>query len=160
MGFPLVNNRVYDFSSIEVVLPSGIIKGFTEISYSDTIDHGEFRGAAPHALALTNGEYAAEASITMEKQLHVLFMLALKTLSIPFGGQIHAVRFPIIVKYSGAGLSMPLVTDKLLGCAYGGTENSHSQGSDALVSTVPLAVRGISWNGVNALGTAALDLGI
>lgn len=159
-SLPLVNNRVYDFSSIELILPSGPIKSFTEITYSDTVDHGEFRGSAPHVLAHTNGEYAAEASITMEKQQHVLFMAALKLLSIPLGGQIHAVQFPITVIYSGAGASMPLVTDKLIDCAYGGSESGGSQGNEALMVTVPIALRGIIWNGVNVLGTAALDLGI
>lgn len=54
---------------------------------------------------------------------------------------------------------MPLVKDKLVGCAWGGSESGGSQGTDALMVPVPISLRGIIWNGINPLGNAALDLG-
>ena len=158
--FPLVNGRAYDFSCIETVpLPLlGVVKAITEISYSDNLEKGEFAGMAPHVLAMTPGQYRAEASMTIEKQHHTAFMLALQQMAAPFGGDIRHVKFPLVSMYASPG--MPIITDKLIDCQWAGGEMTNSQGSDALVVVVPLVIKAVFWNGINPLGASALDLGV
>lgn len=160
MTFPLINGRAYDYSCLETIpLPLlGIVKAITEISYSDTLEKGEFAGMAPHLLALTPGQYRAEASMTIEKQYHTAFITALQQMAAPFGGDIRHVKFPLMCMYASPG--MPIITDKLIDCQWGGGEQSNSQGTDALVVTVPLRIKAVFWNGVNPLGISALDLGV
>ena len=131
LSYPRINGLTFDYSSIELVINGATFTGVTEISYSQTLEPGILRGTSSGKLARTRGEYNAEGSLTMSLEEYQLMRLGL-------GVAFMETSFLINVAYTALGATIQV--DQLLGCRVTGSEASHTQGSDALVKTVPLDI--------------------
>lgn len=152
-----INGKLYDYSSIEaspgisalgilnVALP--LFSNVSDISYSDGLDPGMFRGTSAVISGRTRGTYEAEGSFTQYKEDYQKFISALALLGL--GGYMEA-EFDLVITYREAPPAL-IVVDTLLGCRIKHAEDSHSSGNDALVVKVDLSVFKIKRNGLEAV---------
>ncbi len=137
--YPLINGHAYSFSSIEVKVGAQVFTGFTDVSYTQTLEPGDFRGTRPEKLATTIGEHYVEGSFTLVKSEYQEFIEAL-------GEGYMTTLFDITNTYSE--VNQPLITDVLIGCRITSEEDSHSQGTDALVIACDLNIMKMTRNGL------------
>lgn len=137
--YPLVNGIKYDWSCVEITLVDEVFTGVKEISYSSKTEPGEVFGTSAQKFGRTRGQNKPEASVT-------LYKLDYHQLIAKMGQGFHEYVFGITVNYDdGSG---NVVTDKIIGCRIKGAENSHTDGTDALVMKVDLDVMAIVENGL------------
>ena len=89
-----INGNLYDWESIEIVLPSGIAVGVTEIEYSDEkgVEARYGKGSVPRGYGRKN--YKASGSMTLDKDEFAKLQVAV-------GGSLYkADPFAIVVGYS------------------------------------------------------------
>lgn len=137
--FPKINGHLYSFASAEANVNGTIITGFTEISYTQTLEPGIFRGTRSEKLGRTRGEHNVEGSFSMYKEDY-------NDLIATLGNGYMEATFPITVNYSE--INSPIVTDVLTACRITSEEDSHSQGTDALVIAVDLDILYMTRNGL------------
>ena len=65
--YPKINGQIYSFASVEVKVGTQVFTGFTDVSYTQTLEPGIFRGTRPEKLARTIGEHNVEGSFTLVK---------------------------------------------------------------------------------------------
>lgn len=152
----MASNRIiptaFAFSNVTINIPGLGDTPVTEIAYSDTLEFGELRVNAGYIVDTTSGEYSAEASFSVDKAVHSVFLKSLADAA-P-GGRINEYEFDISVSYA-RNADDPTITDELISCKYAGGESSGSAGTDALVVPVTLHLKYIKWNGIGLLGDAA-----
>ena len=151
----LINGKIYDFSSIELVAGPQTFSNLQEVSYSDSLEPGILRGTSAKKKGRTRGEYDAEGSITIYKG--DLSQLLATLAALGKGGYMEA-EFDINATFS-EGLDN-VMTDSLVGCRITDIEDSHSQGSDALTVALTLDVMEISRNGLSATSGGPSGAGI
>ncbi len=139
MDYPLVNGNRHDYSSVEINVNSRIFTGVSEVSYSDALEPGKIRGTSAMKNGRTRGEYDPDGSITLYKSEFQELIAAL-------GAGYMEVSFPIVVHYQEPG--SPIITDRLIGCRIKKAEDSHKEGSEALVVKCDLDIMGVVRNGV------------
>jgi hypothetical protein len=128
---PLVNGNRKSFASVEIDIKGRKFRGITEINYSDTLEPGMARGASPIPLGHTQGDYEAEASLSMFREEFEEMMALL-------GDGYGEVEFPITVTHSTrAGRT---TTDRLPAVRIKGVDTSHSQGTDPTTVKIDLTV--------------------
>jgi hypothetical protein len=93
-------------------------------------------------LQRTVGEYKAEGSIVLAQSDHQELIQRL-------GGGFFRKSFVIVISYQEEG--MPLVVNTLKGCRITKNDGGSSQGSDANMVTLNLAIHEILWNGVSPI---------
>lgn len=143
-----INGKVYDYSSISIVVNKIPFQGITEISYSDTLEPGILRGTTAFMRGRTRGMYEAEASFTIALEDFEPIKEALSALGL--GGFMEA-EFLIGVTYSEK--TSPTINDTIEGCRIKHTERSHSAGnSDGLLVKCDLSVFRIGHNGKYGVG--------
>ncbi len=138
--YPLVNGQKVSFASIEIKIGTLLLTGFTDLSYSQTLEPGIFRGTRPEKLARTIGEHNIEGSFTLVKDEYQELIAAL-------GNGYMQTPFDITNTYSEIN-STTLMTDVLTGCRITSEEDSHSQGTDALVVACDLDIMKMTRNGL------------
>lgn len=144
----LINGNRYDFSSVEVNLNGVPYVAIQDISYNHSKEVGYLRGTTPHKLGRTRGEYNAEGNFTIYKADYQQFLQLLLPLAL--GGGYMEAPFIITVMYQELR-SEGLITDTLEGCLITNDEDSHSQGSDALMVSVDIDIMTISRGGIRAV---------
>ena len=137
--YPKINGQIYSFASTEIKIGAAIYTGLTDISYNQTLEPGIFRGTRPEKLARTIGEHNVEGSFTMVKVEYQELIAAL-------GDGYMQTPFDITVTY--AETNSPIVTDVLTACRITSEEDSHSQGTDALVVACDLDIIKMTRNGL------------
>lgn len=151
----LINGKVYDFSSIELVAGPQTFTNLQEVTYSDSLEPGILRGTSAKKKGRTRGEYDAEGTISFYKgDLSSL----LSTLAALGKGGYGEAEFDINITYS-EGLDN-VITDTLVGCRITDIEDSHSQGSDALTVSLTLDIMEISRNGLTMTSGGPSGAGI
>jgi hypothetical protein len=150
--FPLVNGSRLSFASIEALIASNLFYGIKEISYSEMLEPGEVYGTSPQLMGRTRGQYKSEASFTLFKEEWLDMQLALSTAGSVLGLGWMEFPFDVVVSYAEI-LGGPIQTDKIRGCRVKKAEDSHSQGTDALVVKVELSTMYVLRNGLPAFGT-------
>ena len=138
--YPLVNGQKVSFASIEIKIGTLLLTGFTDLSYSQTLEPGIFRGTRPEKLARTIGEHNIEGSFTLVKDESLDLIASL-------GNGYMQTPFDITNTYSEIN-STTLMTDVLTGCRITSEEDSHSQGTDALVVACDLDIMKMTRNGL------------
>ncbi len=138
--YPLVNGQKVSFASIEIKIGTLLLTGFTDLSYSQTLEPGIFRGTRPEKLARTIGEHNIEGSFTLVKDEYLELIASL-------GNGYMQTPFDITNTYSEIN-STTLMTDVLTGCRITSEEDSHSQGTDALVVACDLDIMKMTRNGL------------
>jgi hypothetical protein len=89
-----INGNLFDWESIEVMLPSGISVGITEINYSDErgVEARYGKGSIPRGYGRKN--YKAKGSMSLDKDEALRLRAAL-------GGTVYNnTPFPIVVSYA------------------------------------------------------------
>ena len=137
--YPLINGQIYSFASAEVKVGIQVFTGFTDISYTQTLEPGVFRGTRPEKLARTIGEHNVEGSFTLVKVEYQELIAAL-------GNGYMETEFDITVTYSE--VNGPITTDVLQACRITSEEDSHSQGTDALMVAADLDIIRMTRNGL------------
>lgn len=93
-------------------------------------------------LQRTVGEYKAEGSIVLAQSDHLELIQRL-------GGGFFRKSFVIVISYQEEG--MPLIVNTLKGCRIKKNDGGSSQGSDANMVTLDLAIQEILWNGISPI---------
>ena len=137
--YPKINGHELSFASIEVKLGTRIFTGFSDISYTQTVEPGIFRGTRPEKLSRTIGELNVEGSFTMVKSEYQEFIREL-------GNGYMVTGFDITVNYNE--LNAPIITDVLTSCRITSEEDSHSTGTDALVIACDIDIMKMTRNGL------------
>jgi hypothetical protein len=142
--FTTVRGRKYDFSSIEfAVIADGqaaqIFIECTAIDYDDTVEESLMYGTNPAPIGRTRGQYnPGEATVTVSKQTEAVLVDQL-------GDGYMEAEIDITIKYADTGL--PLVVDTLERCRIVGLAQSHSSGTDALVTAIKMKPLSVLRNG-------------
>ncbi len=137
--YPKINGQIYSFASIEIKVGTQIFTGFTDLSYTQTLEPGIFRGTRPEKLARTIGEHNVEGSFTLVKVEYQELIAAL-------GDGYMQTPFDITATY--AETNSPITTDVLTACRITSEEDSHSQGTDALAVACDLDIIKMTRNGL------------
>ncbi len=117
-----INGNLYDWESVEIVAPNGIMIGVTEISYADElgIEARYGKGAIPRGYGRKN--YKASGSLTLDKDEYVMLQAAM-------GGSIYqSAPVPIIVKYGND--DQLTIVDVLPDCKFTKADTSAKQDSE------------------------------
>lgn len=143
---PLINGYRHSWASIEMKVLGRIITGVTEISYKNTVESEEVRGAGRQVLGETEGDLASEASMTLHKEDYYALLDALA----PDKTGAFDARFTVVVSYTAP--NNRTYTDTILGARIKEGDHSHSRGTEGLTVTCPLSCRGILENGHRVIG--------
>lgn len=142
-----INGNYYDWESVEILLPSGIAVGVTEISYNDErdIEPRYGRGAVPRGYGRKN--YKAEGSMVLDRDEAERFRAGQ-------GGTYYGkTPFPVIVAY--ANDDQARITDTLPDCLVTKADTSAKQDDDnaGAVTLDFIILSPIKWNGAAAYGS-------
>lgn len=140
MDYPMVNGHRMSFSSINLSIDGTETIGFRSITYNDTAEPGEVRGAHAQILGRTLGDYTCEASLELYSEELDEFLRA-------FGDGYMEKIFDITVVYEeeGGGTTQ---SDQVHACRIRGINRNHAQGTDPLSVTVDLHPMFITRSGV------------
>jgi hypothetical protein len=120
----MINGQLYDWESIEIVLPTGICIGVTSINYKDErpVEPRYGKGGTPRGYGRKN--YKADGSMEMDLDEAELLSAALG------GSWYGGPPFPIVVCYSkdGAGI----VIDELPACKITKCDTSAKQNDESV----------------------------
>jgi hypothetical protein len=125
---PLINGFRYDWSSIELRTKNKRRKGFTEVSYTTSREHGKVGGAGDRRVGRTRGQVSDEASITMNAE-------DARELISELGADFGTKPFDVVVSYSEGARTK---TDTIRGACIKSVGNAHQRGSDGLVVKLDL----------------------
>jgi hypothetical protein len=142
---PYINGVRHDFTTLRFMV--GVTRYFeiSELSYSDTLAPGKVRGTGAAIRGRTQGIYDAEGSVSMYKAEFQLLAQALQILRPDLGFGV--VPFTISASYGKDAAT--LLTDVLIGCRIKKVDNSHKEGSDALMVKLDLDVLRIEHDGLS-----------
>jgi hypothetical protein len=127
----LINGKVYDWESITIGLPHGILIGIENIDYEDELESELAYGKGSKALGYGNGNYKASTKITiMREELEKLMGYA-KSIGKPL---YRIPPFPVTVSYANDGQRTK--TDIIKGCKL--TKTAHKAAQNAKKLTVDL----------------------
>ena len=117
-----INGNLYDWESVEIMLPSGLAISVTNIDYDDERPVKERYGRGSVAHGYGRGNYKASAKIELDLDEAMRLQTSL-------GGSVYdSPPFPIIVCYAPDAL--PVVTDVLPLCKIVKTASGAKQGDD------------------------------
>ncbi|NSW85208.1 MAG: hypothetical protein HPY84_02700 [Syntrophobacteraceae bacterium] len=137
----MINGNQYDWESVEIVMPHGIVIGVQEVSYSDErpIEARYGRGSIPRGYGRKN--YEASGSLTLDKDEADRLQKAL-------GGSFYTKStFTVVVSY--ANHDQATITDVLKDCHITKRDNSAKQGEENSGQTKLdiVILSPIEWNG-------------
>jgi hypothetical protein len=140
-----INGRKYDWESVEIMAPNGLMIGVTEISYNDErgIEPRYGKGAVPRGYGRKN--YKASGSMSLDKDEAQKLRLAL-------GGTVFGdTPFPIVVKYGG-GSGLSTTVDILPDCLITKQDTSAKQDDDnaGAIKYDFVILSPIKWDGMEA----------
>jgi len=118
----MINGRKYDWESLTVIGPSGIMFDIEGIDYSDGVEIKERYGKGSVPRGYGNGNYSGEGSLTMNLDEWDRFKVTLLPAIYEHS------PFPVIISY--ANDDNPVVTDKLPFIKIIKVSTSNTQGSD------------------------------
>jgi hypothetical protein len=122
----MINGSLYDWESIEILLPSGVAIGIASISYDDErpIEERYGRGSTPRGYGRKNYKASAKMELDIDEAERLAVLLAASG----GGGIYDSLPFPIVVAYAPAG--QPIITDMLPLCKITKTSSGAKQGDD------------------------------
>lgn len=146
----LINGHVFDFSSIEALVGPRLITRFSAINYEHGVEQGILRGASPHVLGSTRGQYDANGSFTIYLEEYDLLTTALMGVPTPPVGGYMEKRFPVVVTYAEPSTGR-LIVDTLTGVRILRERRGYSSGADPLMIDVDIHIMRVTANGKHAL---------
>jgi hypothetical protein len=151
INYPLINGQYFDYTHIETKFNGSIFIAYKSISHNKKLEPTAVYGADPMPLGFTRGTAEFEGSVEM-------YLAQYKLLIAKLGQGYMEKSFDIVINYAATG--MPTSTDELLGCRIKGEDNSHSQGTDPLMTKFDLAILRIKTNGLDVVSTPLTGAGI
>ncbi len=154
--YPLINGNLFDFSSFEFSIPGypppppyGGVLSIQSIDYSDNLEPGEMRGAAPHVLARTRGKYAATAKLTLPKVEADNIADLIQTFGAAVPRAMGYLEFgALTITCSYYEPSMPaLVVDQLVGFRVTKMSDAHKTGQEPLMVDLDVSLFMLIRNG-------------
>ncbi len=128
------------WNSITVNLLGRNVKGITGVSYSDTVAKENVYGAGGYPIGRSEGNYEAEAALTLFKEETD----ALK-LSLPRGKRLQDIApFDIVVVYKNTG--GVIMTDIIRNCEFTNDGIDVSQSDGSIATEYTLIISHIDWN--------------
>jgi hypothetical protein len=103
----MINGLVYDYESIKVLMPTGMIVLLESISYKDKKDDEVITGVSNIPAGIGRGEYSGDCEIEMGRIEYDKINLA----SAAAGGFYNVPFLEIVVSYGWTG--QPIITDVL-----------------------------------------------
>jgi hypothetical protein len=141
---PYINGVRHDFTVLACLIGVKRYYEIQDLAYSDTLAPGKVRGTGPAIRGRTRGIYDAEGSMTLYKSEFDIMAIDLQALDPTSGiGEI-----PFIVTAAYGKNPLTLTEDSLFGCRIKKIDNSHKEGSDALVVKLDLDILRIDHNGL------------
>ena len=140
-----INGNLYDWESIDIMLPSGIAVGIEEISYNDErgIEARYGKGSKPRGFGRKN--YKAGGSMTLDRDEAV-------RLRVMLGGSVYNAKpFPIIVSFSNEDQpqTVDVLPDVIITKADTGAKQEEDNVGKEKYDFVILSP--IKWNGIAAV---------
>jgi len=136
---PEINGQTYAWSNITLSLLNGIVQGVTNIDYSDSQEIDEVYGAGINPIGRGFGNYAAEATITLQmEELESIISVA------PNGRLQDIQDFNIVVAYT-PDAAAKVVTHKLMNCRFKNNGRTVAQNDKFIEFECELAVSHIEW---------------
>lgn len=144
VSYPQINGFRLSFASIEATFNGSKILGFRSLSYNDGLEIGKVFGAASQKLGTTAGKNDPTGSFEMYMEEGSLL---LATLGDGYGKK----QFSIVATFAESPVSPPIRVD-LLGCRITAVNESHSEGTDALIYSFDIDIMQIVRNGLTIAG--------
>lgn len=104
----MVNGLIYDFESIKLMLPTGLILGCESVEYSDEKNDEVICGTNNLPLGVGRGEWKGTCKLELERFEYD----KLDLFSVASGGFYNMPPIPVVASYGNLG--QPTVTDTLL----------------------------------------------
>ena len=137
---PLINGSAYSWADILLQLLGRPVVGVTKVMYSDNQEKVNNYGAGIYPISRGQGQYKAEASITLEMKELERIQAAIGT-----GGRLQNIpAFPITVSYVNA--ENLVVTHKLFNCEFTGQKREIKAGDTTVEVELPLILSHIQWS--------------
>lgn len=104
----MVNGLIYDFESIKLMLPTGLILGCESVEYSDEKNDEVICGTNNLPLGIGRGEWKGTCKLELQRFEYD----KLDLFGVASGGFYNMPAIPVVASYGNAG--QPPVTDTLL----------------------------------------------
>jgi hypothetical protein len=134
IAVPYVNGVRHDFTRIQIYCDRLRYFEIMDISYSSSQDGGKVRGAGSSVRGRTAGLVDHDGGMTLYRTEFENFAAALQ-LKDPTEG---LATIPFTIKVNFGKLAGLMTTDTLVGCRIKKIDQSHKEGSDALVVKLDL----------------------
>ncbi len=134
---PLINGKAYAWANVEMLLGGVPVVGISKIAYSDTEDKQNNHGAGKFPIERAEGNYSAEASITLKAS--EAEAIAAKS---PNGRLQDFGVFDIIVQFL---VGTTRVTHKIRNCEFTNNGRDMNQGDTKIETEFKLIVSHIEW---------------
>jgi hypothetical protein len=146
-----VNAVPYDFKSMQITINAngedfGILRGIDELEYTATINREKFYGGHRVPILRTDGEAEHEGSLTMQRSWFNFIVRKARELGVGLA----MLDMTIAVTYESP--DGETFTDTLVGVRLGEIGNSHSNGPEHLMVTIPLDIMDVYYEGTNVFG--------
>lgn len=149
--YPLVNGHRYSFASIEFIANGVPIPGAVSINYSDELEPADVYGTDPQKIGRTRGKRQSTCDFEMYKLEWEALKLTLGVVGVGYG----ETSFNIVVCHS-EGMTVPVVTDFILGARVTKVENANAEGNEATKVKVTCNVMEVLLAGVPIAAPIAL----
>lgn len=136
-----INGIAYDWESIEITGPSGLLLGAQSVDYKDSAKTENVYGKGRVALGRSRGNYEASGTLEMLKAD------ADKLTSSLGGDFLGTADFTVTASYANDGGTA--ATDTLQQCVVTGQGVTASQGDSAVKVKLDLSIKKILWNGTD-----------
>jgi hypothetical protein len=138
-----INKATYQHSSLEIDIAVlgeswGIIEGFDDVEYSDSVEREKSYGASRTPVDFTDGEYDAEGSITFHQYVLDYLIAKCKEKGVGF----YDVEMTLTINRR-KNADSELHTDTLTRVMFSSTENSSSTGPESIMVPCDLFIGGL-----------------
>lgn len=142
---PIINGHAYGWASVAMSIEGVETKGFTEITYSPSMEPGKVRAEGTRVYATTAGEADGEGSFTMLKKHASELIKAM-------GDGFMRKQFSMTINYSEEGEG-GIITDELFGIRITKVEDAPKVGTEGATTKFDIHIMRMTLNGVDPHGT-------
>ncbi|GAB6170784.1 hypothetical protein JCM15765_02620 [Paradesulfitobacterium aromaticivorans] len=139
----MINGRVYDWESITIALPYGVVIGIESIEYKDSKEKEFVYGKGAMPVGRGEGNYKAEGKLTVLREEYQNLLDYCKQIGKSF---YKIPPFPVTVSYANDG--EPVKTDVVKGCSFNERSQSMKQGDKSVSKELSFIAEKVVEDGV------------